>query len=66
MLSVPLAATGNTWSVVRTNGGRRYFHDTLTNESVWEIPAELAENQEECIRLPQQHSTSEERRVSPK
>ena len=56
MLRVPLA--GSTWSVLWTNDGRRYFHDALTNESVWEIPAELADNKEECSRLPlkQQHS----------
>ena len=44
VLRVPV--TGTPWAVVWTNDSRAFFHNAVTKESVWEVPAALADNPE--------------------
>ena len=44
VLRVPV--TGTPWAVVWTNDSRAFFHNAVTKESVWEVPAALADDPE--------------------
>ncbi|KAK9729278.1 U1 snRNP protein [Basidiobolus ranarum] len=66
-VSAPIANSGSTlWKEYTTEDGRKYYHNSATKVTTWEMPAEFKESTEMSASRPSPKSTSLEiARASP-